>query len=50
MVNLKPWSKTILKISLNIVIMVNYLTNVFRDVHRIQIYIYWNVINVKFLA
>ncbi len=49
-VNWKHWSKTILKISLNIVIMVNYPTNVFHDAHRIQISIYWNVIIVKFLA
>ena len=50
MVNLKLWSKTILNISLNIVIMVNYPTNVFHDDHRIQISIYWNVINVEFLV
>jgi hypothetical protein len=46
--NSKHWSKTILKTSLNIVIMVKNPTNVFQDAHRIQISIYWNVINVEF--
>ena len=49
-VNWKHWSKTILKHSLNIVIIVNYPTNVFHDAHRIQISISWNVINVEFLV
>jgi hypothetical protein len=48
--NWKHWFKTILKTSLNNVIMVNYPTNVFQDAHRIQISIYWNVINVEFLV